>query len=386
MEPLRNEGAEMSKLAPLAGITVVELGHSVAAPYAGLVLADLGARVIKVENPGGGDYARGWGPPFHNGTSTVFHSLNRGKQDITVNFADPADAAALRRLIVEQADAVIQNLRPGLLEKFGFDAEAMRAEKPSLIWCDIGAFGARGPMSQKPGYDPLAQASSGIMSVTGEPDRPPVRVGVSLVDMGAGMWIVIGLLSALIGRAKTGEGSRISTSLFEAALAWMTTPLAAHAQSGEVRKPQGSGLAEIVPYQAFEARDGWVMISAGNDKLFAKLCSALPELKALSEDPRFTENRGRVELRDELVPRIAEAIKGYTMDEVGQILDTVGVPNCPLLRIDQVWNHPQLAAVDILAESDGLKVMGIPISFDSERPRAMGAAPALGDDNARYKD
>jgi crotonobetainyl-CoA:carnitine CoA-transferase CaiB-like acyl-CoA transferase len=246
---------------PLKGVVVVELGHSVAAPYAGLILADLGARVIKVENPGKGDYARGWGPPFWGDTASAYAALNRGKESITVDFSDPEQAAALRRLIIDEADGVIQNLRPGILDDFGLSAESFRTAKPSLIWCDIGAFGAKGPMARKPGYDPLVQASTGIMSVTGEGDRPPVRVGISLVDLGSGMWTALGFLSAFISRMKHGDGTQVSTSLYETGLAWMTLPLAGYEAAGDVRKPYGSGVAEIVPYQAFQTRDGWLMIS-----------------------------------------------------------------------------------------------------------------------------
>lgn len=286
---------------PLAGITVIELGHSVAAPYAGLILADLGARVIKVENPGSGDYARGRGPPFWKETSSIFLGLNRGKEGITVDFGDPRDCENLRSLIRDKADAVIQNLRPGILEKFGLTADALRVEKPSLIWCDIGAFGATGPLASKPGYDPLAQASTGIMSVTGEGGRPPVRVGVSLVDMGSGMWAVIGMLAALVARNAGGRGRSVATSLYETGLAWMTVPLAGYAASGEVRKPYGSGTAEIAPYQAFEASDGWLMIAAGNDNLFRKLCGALG-LEVLASDPDFATNAARVVNRERLIP------------------------------------------------------------------------------------
>jgi crotonobetainyl-CoA:carnitine CoA-transferase CaiB-like acyl-CoA transferase len=172
------------------------------------------ARVIKVENPGSGDYARGWGPPFCHDTASVFQ-LNRGKEGITVDFSDAHDCAKLKSLILEKADGLIQNLRPGILAKFGLTPEQMRAEKPALIWCDIGAFGTKGPLASKPGYDPLVQASTGIMSVTGEGGRPPVRVGVSLVDMGSGMWAVIGLLAALLARRNGGEGRIVSTSLYE---------------------------------------------------------------------------------------------------------------------------------------------------------------------------
>lgn len=370
----------MAKSAPLNGLTVLELGHSVAAPFAGLILADLGARVIKVENPMTGDYARGWGPPFHKEDATVFHALNRGKESITLDFSDPAQLAVLKRLMLE-ADGVIQNLRPGLLKKFGVDFEDIRRQSPRLIWCDIGAFGKTGPLASKLGYDPLAQASSGIMSVTGEVDRPPVRVGVSLVDMGSGMWSVIGMLAALFERTKTGEGAHIATSLFETGLSWMTMPLAAHAVAGEVRKPYGSGLAEIVPYQAFEAKDGWVMIAAGNDKLFNKLCNALPGLEALARDPRFVLNRDRVTLRGELVPQIAAAIANMTSGEVSAALDTAGVPNCPLLTIDKVWTHPQTEAVGILTEADGYKWVGMPFTIDDARPSSGGIAPKLGAHN-----
>ncbi len=368
---------------PLNGVTVVELGHSVAAPYAGLILADLGARVIKVENTNSGDYARGWGPPFWHDTASVFHALNRGKEGVTVDFSDADDRAKLKTLILDRADGVIQNLRPGILSKFGLTAEQMRAEKPALIWCDIGAFGTKGPLASKPGYDPLAQASTGIMSVTGESGRPPVRVGVSLIDMGSGMWTVIGLLSALLARANGGEGRMVSTSLYETGLAWMTVPLAGYAASGDLRRPYGSGTAEIVPYQAFETSDGWLMVAAGNDNLFRKLCGAL-SLDSLAADPAFATNAARVVNRGRLVPQIEAAVRRYSTDALGRLLDGAGVPNAPLLGVDQVAAHPQTSALEMLGRcgDDDIELVGIPLSFDGKRPRAQTPAPALGQHNA----
>lgn len=371
---------------PLRNVTVVELGHSVAAPYAGLILADLGARVIKVESPGSGDYARGWGPPFWHDTASVFHALNRGKEGITVDFNDARDRAKLKSLILEEADGVIQNLRPGILARFGLAAEQMRAEKPALIWCDIGAFGTKGPLASKPGYDPLVQASTGIMSVTGEGGRPPVRVGVSLVDMGSGMWAVIGLLAALFARGNGGEGRTVSTSLYETGLAWMTVPLAGYAAAGEVRKPYGSGTAEIVPYQAFEACDGWLMIAAGNDSLFRKMCGALG-LDSLATDSVFATNAARVTNRERLIPQIEAAVTGYSTEALGRLLDEAGVPNAPLLGVDQVATHPQTSALGMLwrCENDDIELVGIPLSFDGERPRASGSAPELGQHNGIFQ-
>jgi crotonobetainyl-CoA:carnitine CoA-transferase CaiB-like acyl-CoA transferase len=371
---------------PLEGITVVELGHSVAAPYAGLILADLGARVIKVENPNGGDYARGWGPPFWKDTASSFLCLNRGKDGITVDFSREEDARALKRLIVDEADAVIQNLRPGILERFDLTAAFLRAEKPSLIWCDIGAFGDRGPLAAKPGYDPLAQATTGIMSVTGEGGRPPVRVGVSLIDMGSGMWTVIGLLASLFERTATGEGTHVATSLYETGLAWMTVPLASYGASGKVGRPYGSGIQEIVPYQAFQTSDGWLMIAAGNDNLFRKLCKAIG-LDQLAELPEFATNPARVMNRGSLIPRIEAAVAGYTVEALSSALDAAGVPNSPLLTVDQVAAHPQTEALGMLAAcaNDELALAGIPLSFGGVRPRSTGRAPGLGEHNTQWK-
>jgi crotonobetainyl-CoA:carnitine CoA-transferase CaiB-like acyl-CoA transferase len=372
----------MTNKTPLNGFTIVELGHSVAAPYAGVILADLGARVIKVENPASGDYARDW-PPFTAGGSTAFAALNRGKDSVTVDFTNAGEVASLHALILMEADAVIQNLRPGLLDRFGLSGEAMRAEKPSLVWCDIGAFGATGPLALKPGYDPLVQASAGIMSVTGEAARPPVRVGVSLVDMGAGMWTVIGLLATLLGRAQTGQGGAVSTSLYETGLAWMTVPLASYSGSGEVRLPYGSGVAEMVPYQAFEAADGWLMIAAGNDGLFRKFCAVL-NLPELATHADYKTNAARVRNRERLLPIIAAAVRQREAGSLGTALDAVNVPNAPLLRVDEVAVHPQTHALGIMTPcgKEGLPLVGIPLSLNGIRPRANAPSPMLGAGNA----
>ena len=368
---------------PLAGITVVEIGHSVAAPYAGFILAELGAEVIKVENPNGGDYARGWGPPFWDGTATAYHALNRGKSGITVDFGKAEETARLRRLMLDRADAVIQNLRAGVMERHGLGAAELTAEKPALIYCDLGAFGEGGPLSDKPGYDPLMQAFAGIMSVTGEGGgRPPIRVGVSIIDMGSGMWATIGILAALFERTRTGRGGAVATSLYETALAWMSIPLAGYAASGEIRKPHGSGAAEIVPYQCFATRDGWLMIAAGNDNLFRKLCAAVsaPEL---AQDPRFRSNSDRVHNREILVPLVEAITREWPVKELMAALDKAGIPNAPLQNVAQVTAHPQTAAVGILQDGpDGaLPTVGVPLTFDGRRSAYERPAPELGEHN-----
>ena len=283
----------MSSTTPLSGLVVIEIGHSIAAPYAGMILGELGAEVIKVENPHTGDAARGWGPPFAEGAATCFHAVNRAKSGITIDLADPVDADKLKKLILTRADVLVHNLKFGALDRYGLSSAELLAQNPSLIYCNLGAFGAVGPMRERPGYDPLMQAYGGLMSLMGEDGRPPVRVGVSIVDLATGMWAVIGILAALAERRQTGRGGVIDTSLFESALAWMTIPIAAYLVDRKIPTRQGSGVEMIVPYQAFAAADGYLMVAAGNDNLFRRLCDVIarPEL---ADDARFHTNKDRV--------------------------------------------------------------------------------------------
>ncbi len=373
----------MSSSKPLENIVVVEIGHSIAAPFAGLIFSELGAEVLKVENPTGGDHARGWGPPFWEDTASAFHAFNHGKKGLTVDFADPAAVAALRRLILERADVVIQNLRAGVFEAAGLGAAGLLAEKPGLIVCNLGAFGTAGPLAAKPGYDPLMQAFAGLMSITGEGGgRPPVRTGVSLVDMGAGLWATIGILAALLERQRTASGGTVDTSLYETAVSWLTLPMASYGASGETRRPFGSGVAEIVPYQCFPTAGGWLMIAAGNDGLFRKLCAALdrPDWAA---DPRFASNATRVAHRDVLLPLIEATTARQPIGALAARLDALGIPNAPLQDVADVAAHPQTAALGLLGAErpGGLPLVGLPLSFDGARPAMRWPAPRLGEHN-----
>jgi crotonobetainyl-CoA:carnitine CoA-transferase CaiB-like acyl-CoA transferase len=370
----------MPSTKPLAGLKVLEIGHSIAAPYAGMILAELGADVIKLENPGAGDYARGWGPPFVDGTSTVFHSMNRSKRGIAADLSDPATLAKVRALILAEMDVVLHNLKPGALEKLGLSADALIAEKPSLIFCNIGAFGHKGPLSALPGYDPLMQAFGGLMSMLGEDGRPPVRVPVSIMDLATGMWTVIGILAAHAERARTGRGGIVDTSLYETSCAWMAIPLADYIASQVLPKRTGSGVGMIVPYQAFPCSDGHLMIASGNDNLFRKLCAVIGQ-PALADDPRFTKNAGRVEHRETLIPLLSEALATQTRAHWQERLEAVGVPCGPVQTLDQVVAHPQTEALGILQTLPGgtLQTIGLPLSLDGQRPAYEAGAPALGE-------
>jgi crotonobetainyl-CoA:carnitine CoA-transferase CaiB-like acyl-CoA transferase len=368
----------MSKPLPLSGITVIELGHSVAAPYAGEILGDLGADVIKIEKAGGDD-ARKWAPPVWHNESSTFLSLNRNKRSAIINLKDKAEQEMLRRLIVERADVVIQNLRPGSAEEFGLDASSLRALKPDLIYCTIGAFGAKGPLKDRPGYDPLMQAFAGMMSVTGEPDQRPVRVGTSIIDMAAGMWSVIGVISSLYQRKTNGVGATIDTSLYETALAWMCYHAANFQASGELPKRQGSGAAMIVPYRGYATKDGFIVIAAGNDKSFASLAKVLGHPEWI-DDPRFVTNPKRVENQTVLYGWIEGIVSQRTSREWQEILDKAAVPNAPMQSIAEVLEHPQTKALGMLQPSpDGdITLLGLPMSFDGERPGFRVSPPKLG--------
>jgi crotonobetainyl-CoA:carnitine CoA-transferase CaiB-like acyl-CoA transferase len=363
---------------PLDGVTVIELGHSVAAPYACEILGELGADVIKIEKADGDD-ARSWAPPYWGAMSATFLSLNRNKRSVVVNLKETAERERLRRLIVERADVVVSNLRPGSAAQFGLDADTLRRVKPALVYCNIGAFGANGPLKDRPGYDPLMQAFGGLMSVTGEPAQRPVRVGTSIIDMAAGMWSVIGVLAALLQRGPTGKGSSIDTSLYETALGWMCYHAANFQASGELPRRQGSGAAMIVPYCAYASKDGFIVIAAGNDKLFASLARVLGHLEWI-DDPRFRTNPDRVQNQDVLYRWIGDIILARTNREWATILDQAGVPNAPMQTIAEVLDHPQTKALGMLQHSPqaDITLFGLPVSFDGVRPPFRRAPPALG--------
>lgn len=373
----------MTTALPLTGVTVVELGHSVAAPFAGSIFAQLGARVVKVEQPGVGDPTRDWGPPYSAGTAIVFEALNRDKQAVAVDLKDVGQRGVLRQYIVDHADVVIQNLRPGSIERVDLAAGDLLSDKPSLVYCNLSAFGHKGPLKEKPGYDPLMQAYGGLMSINGEPGRPPVRVGTSIIDMGAGMWSVIAILAALHERARTGRGGVVDTSLYETALAWMTLPLATYLASGDVPRPLGSAAPQIVPYQIFLTADGYLMVAAGNDNLFNRLAHALgrPEW---CDDERYSANGRRVVNREQLVVEIADIMLRHSTDHWIERLEAAGIPNARPQAVDAVAADPQTLALGIIQngpENDH-KLLGLPLSFDGVRPPLRSDPPALGAHNA----
>lgn len=363
---------------PLSGIVVVELGHSVAAPFAGQILCDLGATVIKVEKPEGDD-ARKWGPPFVDGAAAAFQAINKGKKSVTCHLRSDEDAAQLRRLVVEQADVVIQNLRPGQLDKLGLGAQALTVAKPSLIFCNMGAFGATGPLAQRPGYDPLMQAFGGIMSVVGQEGQESVRVGPAIIDMGTGMWAVIGIQSALLRRAQTGQGCVVDVSLYETAVSWMQMHAAQYLASNELPKKVGSGQVGIVPYRAYRTADGELVVAAGNNKLFQGFCAAMghPEW---AQEPRFIDNPTRVQNAAQLYPLIEAQMLLRTNSEWMTVLDAHAVPCAPVQNAQQMLDSEQTRALGIVQRIEGssIPLIGLPVSFNGARPQAAHVAPALG--------
>lgn len=370
----------MTSNAPLRGTVVVEIGHSVAAPFAGLVLAQLGAEVIKVEHPDGGDSARRWGDPLQDGASPLFHALNRDKLGASIDLRDRSARDALLRLIVERADVVIQNLRPNSIEALGLAPAELAALKPSLIYCSLSAFGSVGPMASSPGYDALMQAYGGLMSVTGEEGRPAVRVGVSIVDIGTALWSVIGILAALLERARIPSGGLVETSLYETALAWMGIPIAEFSVDGTHPQRHGSGAPAIVPYEMFATADGSLMVAAGNDSLFDKLCSVVGRRHWMT-DERFCTNPARIKHRGVLSAELQDIFLTGSTVEWRNRLDACGIPNAPLRSISEVMSDEQTVALEILetVPSTGITAVGLPIRFGGTRRRVRKRAPRLGE-------
>ena len=366
---------------PLAGIVIVELGHSVAAPFGAQILAELGATVIKVERPGTGDDARSWVPLWLDSSAT-YQSLNRNKQSVAVDFKNGDEVTRLRSFIVGNADVVLQNMRPGHAERFGLGASLIK-QNNRLIYCNIGAFGGWGPLADRPGYDPMMQAFGGIMSITGEAGRPPVRVGPSIVDIGAGMWAVIGILAALQRRAATDRGCEVDTSLFETALAWMTIPIAIYMASGEVQGRLGTEAVMLAPYKAYKASDSYLIIAAGNDHLFRRLSEVLGHAE-WADDPQFATNPARVKNRKTLNGLLGDIVGQKPREHWIEMLEEAGVPCAPMQTVEEVIKNPQSAALGMIQRSpDGaVSTVGLPLSFDGQRPPFRRRAPTLGQDNA----
>jgi crotonobetainyl-CoA:carnitine CoA-transferase CaiB-like acyl-CoA transferase len=367
---------------PLDGVCVVEIGHSLAAPYAGMILGSLGAQVIKIESADGGDYARDWGPPFIDGAAALFHAVNHGKSSIALSLSNPDEAQALRELIQRRADVVLQNLKAGGIDKYGLGAQQMLALKPSLVYCNLGAFGTSGPWRDKPGYDPLAQALGGLMSFLGGPGEPLSRIPVSVNDMGTGLWAAIGVLAALFRRQATGVGEVVGVSLYETAVSWAGIQIADYLASGVLPGRWGSGTAAIVPHQAFDCADGTIMVAAGNDRLFRRLCDVLG-IAALADDSRFVTNGARVDNRVALIDALQQAFGRQGSAHWLAALDAAGIPCGPIQTIDQVVAHEQTKALDILRTTDdgAATFVGLPVSFGGVRPAQAGCTPKLGEHN-----
>ena len=366
---------------PLEGTRVLDVTTSIAGPYCAQILAALGADVVKVERPDTGDDGRAWGPPFWAGEGAMFLSANAGKRSLALSLRDPRGREALLRL-ADQADVFLQSLRPGLAEELGLGPEALRAWNRRLVYCSVGAYGRSGPLSREPGYDALMQAAGGLISVTGEAGRPGVRVGTSTIDQGTGAWAAIGVLTALLDRERTGEGSVVDVSLYETAIGYLAYHLVGYLADGTVPRGDGTRFPMVAPYEVLPTRDGVLMVAAGNDRLFRALCVVVG-VPDLVDDPRFETNADRVANRDALATLLAERLATDDTAAWHERLTAAGVPAAPVADVRDVAKSPQTEALGILqrldhSRIDGLTLPALPLSFDGERALHPSAPPDVG--------
>ncbi|MFM8800099.1 MAG: CaiB/BaiF CoA transferase family protein [Tagaea sp.] len=371
---------------PLSGITVVDLTRVLAGPYCTMVLLDLGARVIKVEPPKVGDDARTFGP-FLKGKSAYFMSLNRGKESIALDLKNAEDKAIFHDLLA-RADVLVENYRPGTMEKLGLGWDALHAKYPKLIYAAASGFGHSGPYSKRAAYDMVVQGMGGLMSVTGHPGGPPTRVGTSIGDITAGLFTAIGISSALFDRTRTGTGVKIDVAMLDCQIAILENAIARYFSTGQVPGPLGARHPSITPFEAFKARDGHLIVAAGNDALFAKLCAALGRAD-LARNPLFLTNATRTEHAAALRDEIEQALAGKTVAEWLDILDRAGVPSGPINDVKQALEDPQIAARNMVVAIDDkdvgtLRMAGNPIkSSGYADPTTRGPVPDLDGDRAR---
>lgn len=358
---------------PLDGVRVVDVTSSLAGPYCTEILAALGADVVKIERPDRGDEARAWGPPFWEDGSVMFYAANLSKRSLALDVKRGRDV--LLRL-VDRADVFLQSLRPGTAERLGLGSEELRRRNPRLVTCDIGAFGRAGPLRDNAGYDPLVQAFSGLMSVTGEAERPPVRIGASIVDQGTGLWAALGIVAAL----HAGGGRAVDVSLFETALGWLPYQAASYLRSGESPGRHGTAFPLIAPYQVFAARDGELMIAAANDGLFQRLCASI-DAPALAEDERYATNPERLRRREELAAAIAQHVARFDVAELLARLDDAGVPAARVNDVGAAVSHEQTTALG-LVQNMPEATLALPLSVDGDRVLHRAPPPRLGEHSA----
>jgi len=369
-------------MGPLAGVRVIELAHIMSGPTCGMLLADMGADVIKVEKVPGGDDSRRFGLPTIQGESSAFLIMNRNKRGIALDLKQEAGREALKRLL-RTADVVLENYRAGTMEKLGLGYETLRALNPGLIYCEISGYGRTGPYADKPGFDLIAQGVSGLMSITGEPGRPPIKCGGPVTDINAGILAAMGVLAAYIHRLKTGEGQRVDTSLMEAGIMQTYWHTAYYLATGEAAPPMGSGNLTSAPYQAFRTRDGWINIGAANQSNWERLLEALGA-QELGDDPRFRTNADRMAHREELAELISERLQRHDTAHWLEVLDRAGLPVGPILSIPEMLAHPQTLARGMVVETEHpragrVRSLGLPVKFSQTPGTVRRPAPLLGE-------
>ena len=367
---------------PLAGLKVLELARILAGPWAGQLLADLGAEVVKVERPEAGDDTRHWGPPFAtDGTAAYFHACNRGKSSVALDLETAQGQAAVRALAAE-ADVLIENFKVGGLAKYGLDYPALAALNPGLIYCSITGFGQDGPYAARAGYDFIIQGMGGAMSLTGEPDGAPQKSGIAYADLFTGLYATVAILAALRERDRTGKGAHIDMALLDSQVGVLANQALNWMVSGKVPHRMGNGHANLVPYQAFDTADGPVIVAVGNDGQFQKLC-ALLGLPALAEEERFATNPARVVHRAALIPILADAIARRAQRELSEALDAAGIPAGPINDVAEVFADPQVVHRGMRLEGDP-PGLASPIVIDGKRQVAERLSPRLGAGKPRF--
>jgi crotonobetainyl-CoA:carnitine CoA-transferase CaiB-like acyl-CoA transferase len=345
------------------------------------MLADMGAEVIKLEMPERGDDSRAWGPPFKEGESAYFMSINRNKKSMTLNLKKEKAIEVIHKLI-EKSDILLENFRPGTMERLKLSYKDVKRINPKIIYCSISGFGQDGPYRLLPGMDQVLQGMGGLMSITGEPEGPPIKVGVAVADIAGGMFAAYGIMVALFNREKTGKGQKIDNSLLDNQIAWLTYRAGSFFMSGEIPKPLGSGHPVIVPYQAFKAKDSYFNLAVGNDQLWEKFCKAVG-LEDIIKDPKYATNSMRVENRQELEKVIQELISTKDAEVWLNILNDAGVPCGPIYTMDKLFSDPQVLHRKMVQELDHptvgtIKVTGIPIKLSDTPGEILTAPPVLG--------